>query len=110
MAYTYGYMVIIETQIFTRLIRELMSDDEYRALQEALISRPDLGAIIRQSGGLRKMRWSLEGKGKSGGVRVIYYWVVDDSQIRMIYVYPKGNQDNLTAEQLRKLRVVVERW
>lgn len=103
-------MVIVETQIFTRLIRELMSDDEYRSLQEALISRPELGALIRGSGGLRKARWSLEGRGKSGGVRVIYYWVTEDDQIRMIYAYPKGKQDNLSAEQLKKLRTIVERW
>ena len=103
-------MIIIETPIFTRLIKELMSDDEYRELQEALIQRPDLGAIIKASGGLRKARWSVEGRGKSGGVRVIYYWVVDADHIRMIYVYPKGKQDNLTAAQLKALREIVERW
>lgn len=65
-------MVIIETPIFTRLIKALMSDDDYRSLQEALVQRPDTGAIIQGSGGLRKVRWSLEGTGKSGGVRVIY--------------------------------------
>ena len=70
-------MVIVETPIFTRLIKELMGDDEYRRLQEALIQRPDMGSIIQGSGGLRKVRWNLEGRGKRGGVRVIYYWVVD---------------------------------
>ncbi|MFT6221714.1 MAG: hypothetical protein ACJA0C_001119 [Candidatus Endobugula sp.] len=103
-------MIIIETPIFTRLIKELMSDDEYRALQEALIHRPDLGSIIKSSGGLRKVRWSLEGRGKSGGVRVIYYWVVDEEHIRMIYTYPKGKQENLTSAQLKALKQVVERW
>tara|TARA_B100001778_G_C18268147_1_gene485341 strand:- start:336 stop:656 length:321 start_codon:yes stop_codon:yes gene_type:complete len=103
-------MVIVETSIFTRLIKELMSDDEYRELQEALVFRPDLGDVIKQSGGLRKVRWKLEGRGKSGGVRVIYYWVVDDHHIRMLYVYPKGKQENLTAEQLQTLKKIVERW
>ena len=68
-------MVIVETLIFTKLIRELMSDDEYKDLQEALVNRPDLGDLIQGSGGLRKVRWKLKGSGKSGGVRVIYYWV-----------------------------------
>jgi hypothetical protein len=103
-------MIIIETPIFTRLIKELMSDDEYRELQEALIQRPDLGAVIKSSGGLRKVRWSLEGGGKSGGIRVIYYWVVDAEHIRMIYTYPKGKQESLTQAQLKVLRQVVERW
>jgi len=103
-------MVIIETAIFTRLIKELMTDDQYKDLQEALITRPDMGDLIRGSGGLRKVRWKLEGRGKSGGVRVIYYWVVADDQLRMLYVYPKGEQENLTPAQLAELKKIVERW
>jgi len=103
-------MVIIETSVFTRLIKELMNDEDYRELQEALIKRPELGDLIRGSGGLRKVRWKLEGRGKSGGVRVIYYWVTTESQIRMVYVYPKGRQENLTDEQLAALKKIVERW
>jgi len=103
-------MVIIETTIFTRLINTLMSDEDYRELQEALVQRPDLGDLIKGSGGLRKVRWKLEGRGKSGGVRVIYYWVVQDDQLRMLYVYPKGKQENLTPDQLQTLRQIVERW
>ena len=107
---TMHFMVIIETSIFTKHIKQLMTDDQYRELQEALVNRPDLGDIIRGSGGLRKMRWKLEATGKSGGIRVIYYWVVDDNHIRMLYVYPKGKQENLTSEQLNTLKTIVERW
>ena len=87
-----------------------MSDDEYRDLQEALVNRPDLSDLIKESGGLRKIRWSMEGRGKSGGVRAIYYWVTRDDQIYMLYVYPKGKQDNLTKTQVKQLRAIVERW
>lgn len=87
-----------------------MSDDEYKDLQEALVNRPDLGDLIKGSGGLRKVRWHLEGQGKSGGVRAIYYWVVNDDHIRMLYVYPKGKQENLTMAQVKQLKVIVERW
>lgn len=66
-------MVIVETSLFTRLIKSLMSDEEYRVLQEALVSRPALGDLIPGSGGLRKVRWNTTGQGKRGGVRVIYY-------------------------------------
>lgn len=103
-------MVIIETRVFTRLIGELLSDDQYRKLQEALVNRPDMGDLIKDSGGLRKVRWQLEGTGKSGGVRVIYYWVVDNHHIRMLYAYPKGKQENLTKEQIAQLKTIVERW
>jgi len=103
-------MVIVETTIFTRLIQELVSDDEYKELQEALVSRPDLGDLIKGSGGIRKARWNLEGTGKSGGVRVIYYWVVNDDHIRMLYVYPKGKQANLIRAQVAQLKAFVEEW
>lgn len=110
MAYTSKYMIIIETPIFTKLIKELMSDDEYKGLQEALVNRPDLGDLIQGSGGLRKVRWKLAGQGKSGGVRAIYYWVVNDEHIRMLFVYPKGKQENLSKEQVKQLKAIVERW
>jgi len=103
-------MVIIETSIFSRLIQEMMSDDDYRLLQEALITRPDAGAIIKGSGGLRKVRWKLEGKGKSGGIRVIYYWVTADDQIRLLYAYKKSNQADLTPRQAAMLKQIIERW
>ncbi len=87
-----------------------MDDDHYKELQEALVNRPDLGDLVQGSGGLRKVRWKLKGTGKSGGVRVIYYWVVDDHHIRMLYVYPKGRQDSLTKSQIAQLKAIVERW
>ena len=103
-------MIIIETSVFTRRIKELMSDDEYKDLQEALVNRPDMGAIIKGTGGLRKVRWKLEGTGKSGGVRAIYYWMTEDEQIYMLYIYPKSEQEDLTPEQKKALKTIVERW
>ena len=103
-------MVIIETSVFSRLIQELMSDDEYLQLQEALVTRPGSGDLIKGSGGLRKVRWRLEGSGKRGGVRVIYYWGTKDDQIRMLDVYRKSKQTDLTPEQIETLKAIVERW
>ncbi|MCW8856115.1 MAG: type II toxin-antitoxin system RelE/ParE family toxin [Kangiella sp.] len=103
-------MVIIETSIFTKRVKESLNDDDYQQLQEALIINPELGSVLRKSGGLRKVRWKLEGKGKSGGIRVIYYWKVSDSQIYMIYCYPKNELDNLTDAQVAQLKKIVERW
>lgn len=100
-------MIFIETTIFTRLVQDLLTDDEYRELQTALILQPDLGPVIPGSGGLRKLRWSAGGKGKRGGVRVIYYLVTFD-KLLMVYVYSKGRQDDLTPDQLTRLRRIIE--
>jgi hypothetical protein len=103
-------MIIIETSVFTRLITELMDDDSYRALQAALIEKPDRGDLIPGSGGLRKVRWKIEGKGKRGGIRIIYYWVTTDDQLWMLYAYAKTRQEDLTRDQVKTLREIVERW
>lgn len=87
-----------------------MHDDQYRELQERLIENPEIGDLIQGSAGLRKISWKLTGRGKRGGVRVIYYWAVSVDQIRMLYVYSKSDQGNLTKDQLKVLRQIVERW
>jgi mRNA-degrading endonuclease RelE of RelBE toxin-antitoxin system len=102
-------MVIIETPIFTKRIQELITDDEYRLLQAYLVNRPDVGKIMPGSGGLRKLRWSAGGRGKRGGIRVIYYWFVSRDIILLLYAFPKSERDDLTTEQLRKLRKIIEK-
>lgn len=73
-------MIIIETPIFTRRIQTILSGEEYRLLQIHLINKPDVGKIIPGSGGLRKLRWSAGGHGKSGGIRVIILLVCSDGR------------------------------
>lgn len=102
-------MQIIETSIFTSRVLELLSDDDYRELQSILIIRPDAGPVIPGSGGLRKLRWAANGRGKRGGARIIYYWVTLQDQLLMLYIYPKNEQDNLTPDQLKALKNIVER-
>ena len=101
-------MVIIETSVFTRQVDALLSDEQYRKLQAALVGTPTLGPLIKGSGGLRKVRWALPGMGKRGGVRVIYYWAVNEEQLFMLLLYPKSERDDLTPTQLRILRKLVE--
>ncbi len=67
-------MVIPETHAFTARISELLSDDDYRLRQQALVARPDAGRLIHGTGGLRKVRWAATGRGKRGGARIIDYW------------------------------------
>ena len=102
-------MVIIETPIFTKRIQELITDNEYRLLQTHLVNRPDVGKIMPGSGGLTKLRWSAGGRGKRGGIRVIYYWFVSKDIILLLYAFPKSERDDLTTEQLRQLRKVIEK-
>ena len=101
-------MVIIETSVFTRQAQKLLNDDAYRDLQIALAERPDMGAVMVGSGGLRKVRWAVQGRGKRGGVRVIYYWVVERDRLLMLLMYPKSERDDLTREQVKILRKIVE--
>src|SRR3990167_11202593 len=100
-------MVIIETPVFTRLVRQWLSEEDYRLLQGYLNHYPDAGDVIPGSGGLRKIRWNAFQKGKRGGVRVIYYWATRFDQILMLYIYPKNRQDDLTFQQLKLLRSII---
>ncbi|MDQ6957766.1 MAG: type II toxin-antitoxin system RelE/ParE family toxin [Mariprofundaceae bacterium] len=102
-------MVIIETSVFTRQIIALMNDETYAAFQSDLAGHPDMGAIIPGSGGIRKVRIAAKGHGKRGGARVIYYWAVSESQIFMLLAYAKNERENLTQEQLKTLRTLVEK-
>lgn len=101
-------MLIIETPIFTRQLSVTLSDEEYRLFQATLLDRPDAGKIIPGGGGLRKIRWALDGRGKSGGVRVIYYWFTARGIILLLFMYPKNVQDNLTQDQLKQLKKIIE--
>ncbi|HAU0368137.1 TPA: hypothetical protein JBF73_02870 [Legionella pneumophila] len=103
-------MIFIETQIFTEDVLELLSDEEYAEFQKYLADNPLAGDVIQQTGGLRKVRWLAKGKGKRGGVRVIYYHITADSQIRLILIYKKGLQDDISADQKKMLRQLNERW
>ena len=107
-AYNMTSLEFIETPVFTRQILQLMSDDEYTSLQQELLDDPEKGALIKAGGGIRKMRFGLEGQGKSGGVRVIYYWLKEDGQIYMLLVYPKSEKDNLTDRETAILRDLVK--
>lgn len=66
------------------------------------------GMSIRGGGGLRKIRWAAKGHGKRGGVRVIYYSWIGKNRISMLFIYPKNEMDDLSAEQLKLLRQALE--
>jgi mRNA-degrading endonuclease RelE of RelBE toxin-antitoxin system len=100
-------MRFLETPIFTKAVGAALSDDEYRTLQTALMLRPEQGALIRGTGGLRKIRWSGKGHGKRGGYRLIYYWERQTDAFYMLYIYSKNVQEDLTPKQSRLLGKLV---
>jgi hypothetical protein len=101
-------MPFVETPVFTRTVTALLDEVQYRALQLALALRPEQGDLIRGSGGLRKLRWRLKGRGKRGGVRVIYYWDAATETFYMLYAYTKQEQGDLTPQQVKVLRRLVQ--
>lgn len=95
-------MIFIETPVFTRLVTTTLTDEEYGAFQEWLAGRPDVGAAIRGGGGIRKVRWASAGRGKRGGIRVIYLWRVNEAQILLLTLYAKKERTDLSDEQVRQ--------
>ena len=100
-------MEFIETPIFTKEVRRHLDDAAYRALQFALLLRPEQGKVIPGSGGLRKLRWRSKGRGKRGALRLIYYQDRAAERVYMLYLYEKGSQEDLTPAQLKILSRIV---
>ena len=100
-------MTIIETKIFSRQIDQLISFEQYRMLQTNLVKNPESGDVIIGSGGIRKIRWGIEHKGKRAGIRVLYYWIKSSETILMLIAYPKNVLDDLSKKEMNILKKLV---
>jgi hypothetical protein len=98
----------IETKLFTKLVNEQLSDEEYARLQEVLIRDPETGDLIPGSGGVRKVRWGVKGRGKRGGIRVIYYARTRQGQIWMLTLYAKNVAETIPAHVLRQVKEEID--
>ena len=107
MPYSKG-ITFVESPLFSKLIYNYLNEDEYAALQWALVVRPEQGKIIPGSGGLRKMRWVAKGRGKRGGTRIIYYWQQADGELWMLTIYAKNEAENIPAHILKKILEAME--
>jgi mRNA-degrading endonuclease RelE of RelBE toxin-antitoxin system len=99
---------LIETPTFTRQIKDLLTDDDYGEFQSRLAANPELGARIKGSGGIRKVRVGLPGRGKRGGARLIYYWAVRKDLILLLCAYPKNMTADLSPKQIAHLAKAVK--
>ena len=101
-------MVFVELTPFIAFRAAWWSDEDLRRLQNFLLVTPDAGDVIPGGSGLRKLRWSAQGRGKRGGARVIYYRHVPGERIYLIYAYAKSAQENLTREQVKALATLMK--
>ena len=101
-------MLFIETTTFAKQLPRHLDDDGYAALQAFLSVHPEAGDVIRGTGGVRKIRWAMRGRGKRGGSRVVYYWLTKEDRIYLLTVYAKGAKDDLTAAERAAWRRAVE--
>lgn len=101
-------LAFLETSVFTKRVGELLTDEELAAVQNQWLEKPEAGDVIASSGGLRKLRVRIKGRGKRGGARLIYYRLTERQQIYLLLIYTKNEAEDLTAAQKRVLRAIVE--
>ena len=101
-------MIFIESKIFEKLRGKYLDDESYRALQNFLIAQPTIGDTIQGTGGLKKLRWSAQGKGKRGGVRTIYLYLSSKEHIHFLSIYAKNEMENLSTDQKKILKKITE--
>jgi len=101
-------LTFIESRHFTERLRELVNDETYRAFQNELQSNPEKGDLIQGTGGVRKVRMPLPGRGKSGGARVIYLYLESHAVLYLLTLYTKKEQADLSSEQKKAIAAVVE--
>lgn len=101
-------MIFIESKLFEKLREKYLEDESYRELQNFLLEQPLSGDVIQGTGGLRKLRWSANGKGKRGGIRTIYLYITHKSHIHLLTLYAKNEVSDLTSDEKKILKSIVE--
>ena len=99
---------VIETPTFSRLSADYWTDDERDAFTFYIAANPEAGDVVPRSGGLRKVRWSYAGRGKRGGVRVIYFNRLAEGEIWLLLIYGKSVREQISAHVLRQIREEIE--
>jgi hypothetical protein len=99
---------VIRTLTYERRAKRLLSENEMPRLEESIAARPEAHPVIPGTGGIRKARWGRPGMGKRGGVRAVYYFVVQVQLVYMLDVYAKNEKSDLTPADKRELRRIAK--
>jgi hypothetical protein len=97
-------LTFIELESFASVRDKYLDDDEFAEFQWYLATQPDAGDVIPGSGGCRKLRWALAGRGKRGGARVIYFLRLASGQIVLVTMYGKNVRENVDSALLKRLK------
>jgi hypothetical protein len=108
MTYNNHVLTFVESPLFSKQVYQYLDDEEYAAFQVYLASMPDAGDVVKDSGGIRKVRWRRKGRGKSGGVRVMYFTRLHFGEIWMLLIYAKSAVDSIPGHVLKALREEME--
>jgi mRNA-degrading endonuclease RelE of RelBE toxin-antitoxin system len=101
-------VTFIETRRFAKIVADYLDEEEYALLQRWLVLHPRSGAVIPGSGGVRKLRWGVSARGKRGGLRVIYYLRLSDTEIWMLTIYAKNEAEDIPLDVLRRIREEID--
>ena len=101
-------VTFIKSPLFTKQVHDYLTNEEYSVFQAFLATNPDTGVLVRGSGGVRKVRWSRKGTGKSGGVRILYFARTDAGEIWLLLIYAKSAIDSIPGHILKALKEEME--
>lgn len=101
-------LTFVETRLFSRIVGEYLAEDDYALLQAWLLLHPESGAVIPGAGGVRKLRWAARGRGKRGGLRIVYYLRLGRSEIWMLTIYAKNETADIPLHVLRRIREEID--
>ncbi|WP_416047432.1 transcriptional regulator [Cupriavidus basilensis] len=102
-------LTVVETPTFQKLWPDYWNEDERAEFAANLAANPDIGDVVRDSGGVRKVRWARQGSGKSSGVRVIYFNRLANGEIWLLLIYAKSKADSIPAHVLREIKMEIEK-
>ena len=99
---------VIETPIYSQKVGGILTEDEREAVAVFISENPMAGSVVRGSGGVRKVRWAQQGRGKSGGARIIYYNRLANGEIWLLTIYAKGDRSTIPAHELRLIKETID--
>lgn len=100
---------VVETRLFQRIWPHYWTEEERGEFCAYIATNHEVGDVVAQSGGVRKVRWSRAGSGKSGGVRVVYFTRTDADEVVLLIMYAKSKLETLKASTLKELRNAIEK-